>query len=113
MRRIRVRNQVEVIHRWPKAPLEVAYLKQPHRHIMHITTDIDVAHDDRELEFIMVKHFIDDILKSTTMASTISCEQIARNVVEQLQANYGKHRYYRVLVEEDGENGAMIDSEEV
>lgn len=113
MRRIRVRNQFEVVHRWPKAPTEVAYLRHPHRHIMHITTDIDVAHNDRELEFIMVKHYIDSVLREALMSTTVSCEDIATFAVERLQAKYGKHRYYRVLVEEDGENGAMVDSEEV
>lgn len=113
MRRIRVRNQCEVIHRWPKAPEEVSYLKNPHRHIMHITTDIDVTHNDRELEFIMVKHYIDSVLREVTLPNTVSCESIAEYIVHRLQDKYGSNRYYRVLVEEDGENGAMIDSEEV
>lgn len=105
-----VRGQFEFIHRYTNAPQEVAYLRSMHRHIANYEVELEVFHDDRELEFIMVKHEIDSFIESykRQWPETISCEQVAMEIAKMLQANHGFDRYLTVAVFEDNENGAKI-----
>ncbi|MCK5019409.1 MAG: hypothetical protein KAS32_20290, partial [Candidatus Peribacteraceae bacterium] len=55
--------QVEGTHSWPACPYEeVAYLRDDHRHIFHIKAHMQVNHDDRDVEFIILKHQIQEYL---------------------------------------------------
>lgn len=95
----------EGIHCWPTCPFEeVKYLRDPHRHIFHIKAFKQVFHDDRDVEFIMLKHKVEDYLKVTfpqgQMGAT-SCEMLGRDLMEQFDL-------IEVDVSEDGENGAFI-----
>lgn len=108
MTTILVKNVLEAVHCWPEAPEEVVYLRSPHRHQFYIETEIEVNHDDRELEFIMVQHRIRDFLRNrATFAIRTSCEQIARAVAEHVLECYGP-RNVTVTVREDNENGARV-----
>lgn len=111
MIKIRVRNQFPLIHCWPQAPYNVAYLRDAHRHMMHVTTEMEVFHDDREIEFILVKEFINRQIDAADFPIRISCEQIAKWLIKKLEEKYGE-RYIQVTVEEDGENGAIVDNKE-
>ena len=57
-RTIVVKTQYEGIHCWPEAPDEVNFLKSLHRHIFNIEVEVEVHNDDRDIEFIMLKHRI-------------------------------------------------------
>lgn len=103
---ISVSHQFEGFHCWPEAPVEVAFLRFPHRHMFHIKAVIEVRHDDRELEFILVKRFIADITMDENLGSK-SCEMIAREILGALTEKYG-FRFMEVSVFEDGENGAIV-----
>lgn len=111
MTKIRVRNQFPLQHCWPEAPACVQFLRNVHRHMMHVTTEIEVFHDDRELEFIMVKDYIQGLIDLTNFPTRTSCERIAKWLIDELEEKYGK-RYIQVVVEEDGENGAIVDNKE-
>lgn len=105
-----VQLQFELIHCWPKAPTEVLYLRSRHRHMAHVRAEIEVFDDDRELEFIMVKHYLERWIDTDKECwdISISCEQIAKKVLAVLQSKYGDHRDITVSVFEDGENGAVV-----
>ena len=45
----------EGIHKYPDAPDGVEFLKYPHRHIFHFRVELEVFHDDRDVEFILLK----------------------------------------------------------
>ena len=101
--------QIEGIHNWPGCPFEeVAYLRDPHRHVFHIEAHKKVTHDDRDTEFIMLKHQIRDHFNqyydSTLRACLFgakSCEMIARELIT-------KFGLSSCSVDEDGENGATL-----
>ena len=124
MKLIVVRTSFEGIHCYPDAPQTVSYLKHPHRHLFKVEAKIGVNHNDRELEFICVKHKIDnDYIRpklddnGVWQMGRLSCEQVADDLVEFLTKEYGnlfiRDRYFSVEVSEDGENGAIVNNEVV
>ncbi len=97
--------QIEGLHCWLGAP---NYLKNEHRHIFHITCKRLVTHDDRDIEFIELKNQIIHYLLETYAGTgttcnfkTMSCEMIARELLEKFDLEY-------CSVMEDNENGAEI-----
>jgi hypothetical protein len=100
-----VNTRFSAVHSWPNCPFEeVDFLKSPHRHEFHVTVKKQVFHDDRDIEFIMLKDLIDRYIDSVWNRRDIgsmSCEMIARNLLEHFYLDY-------VRVMEDNENGAEI-----
>jgi hypothetical protein len=105
-----VRFRFEGIHNYPLAPAGVLFLKDKHRHVFHVEAKIQVFHDDRELEFILVKRLLESnmICKQYDLGS-MSCETIAKAFISQLQFVYGYSRNIFIRVFEDGENGAEVE----
>ena len=111
---ITVKNWFEGVHRYEFAPEEVKFLRNDHRHIFIITSKIEVFREDRELEFIMVKHLIDQFLLDRGFVwhmGTLSCEQVAIQIYNLLKEKYGSERKISVEVSEDGENSAIVEEE--
>ena len=106
---IYVATQKEFIHSYPKAPQDVWYLRYPHRHIAHIKAKIEVYHNEREFEFIMVKHHLNYFLDNLGAAElNTSCENIAHLILVFLQEEYGSDRDIEITVSEDNENGCEL-----
>jgi len=109
---ITVKNQFEGIHCYPDAPEGVEFLKNPHRHMFHVESEIEVYHDDRELEFILVQRNIQKFLDTSEKLQHKSCEMIAREVRDYLRKTYPIeghwHRKMSIRVSEDGENGVYL-----
>lgn len=109
-----VKTQFESLHQWPKAPNEVEFLRHPHRHIFHVKVTLPVNHDDRELEFFMVKKKVDEYIvgeiNQRGFLGTMSCEQIALQILKYLTVIY-TIPYATVEVFEDDENGAIVYGE--
>lgn len=111
--KIFVRTQFEGFHSYINAPEQVKYLRDLHRHIFHVEITMTVFHDDREIEFIMLKNDVNtylDVLKNTNH----SCEQYAElilNYIENMYSTKEKHRYISVSVSEDNENGAIVSND--
>ena len=104
-----VTNQKEMIHKYPNAPEGVEFLKHPHRHLFKFKTYIQVYHDDRDIEFILVKRHIDNYLNDLNKnLKTKSCEMISNYLAENLQLNY-PNRDIKIEVSEDGENGSLYE----
>jgi 6-pyruvoyl-tetrahydropterin synthase len=99
-----IKAQFEAIHQWEECPIsEVDFLRQPHRHIFHVTVKFKVGHNNRELEFIVMKHKLEDILAkyNRRFIGNKSCEMLAEEIMLKLDADF-------VSVYEDDENGAEV-----
>lgn len=116
-RTIFIQTSFEGIHRYPNAPEGVEFLASPHRHMFGVCLEVEVYHDDRELEFILLKRSVNNWIKSKQdefgiwNMGAMSCEQVAnwliKNVKEELPN--GNKRYVKATVDEDGENGAVVE----
>jgi hypothetical protein len=104
---IYAKTTFEGFHRWKDAPLEVDFLRNWHRHIFHVLAVIIVTNDNRQVEFIQLKHKIDAFLAIEYAGKYFeeSCEMIARNTAAFL-ASTG-FTVGSVTVNEDDENGAI------
>ena len=109
---ILVRTSFEGIHKWNDAPIEVDFLKCPHRHIFHVEAKLPVTHDDRQLEFFMVKRILNDIIDKLYPQVEIgqkSCEMIASEIGEEIMKVYGFRKDFSVSVSEDNENAGIVE----
>lgn len=110
-----VKNNYEGIHRYKDAPVEVDYLRQYHRHIFNIETKIEVYDEDRELEFMIVKHLIQQFISEKKkggfywIMDNLSCENVCSMIYKLIKDNYGETRYVSVRVYEDNENSAIVE----
>lgn len=98
-------NEFEAVHAWPDCPIEeVNYLRDRHRHVFHIDSYKTVNHDDRDTEFIVLKHRVQEQLEEwypdRELGST-SCEMLAIRLI-------GAFGLSKCMVSEDGENGAVV-----
>ncbi len=97
-------------HSWPECPFdEVAFLRSPHRHIFHIKGYKRVNHDDRDVEFILLKNRVEEYLNEQYPKHDLgrtSCESLAN----ELSTVFG---FYKCEVSEDNENGAIVEYETV
>ena len=117
-RRIWVTFQKEGIHCYPAAATDpalktgdeydVSFLGAPHRHIFHFRVWIDVVHNDRDIEFIQFKRWLESLYSDSTLNLDYkSCEMIADDLYVQI-ANRYPERNVTMSVSEDNENGCTI-----
>ena len=98
--------QKEGIHKYPDAPEGVEFLKYPHRHIFHFKVELEVFHDDRDVEFILFKRELEKLFADGTLQLDYkSCEMIADDLALYINNKY-PNRDLIITVSEDGENGA-------
>ena len=108
-KRIFVTWQKEGIHQYPNAPAGVEFLAYPHRHMFHFKVEIDVFHDDREIEFILLKRELEGLYDEGTLElDHKSCEMMSDDLSEYIYKKY-PNRTFTITVSEDGENGAICD----
>jgi len=127
-RSIWVTFKKEGIHKYPAAlddPKlatgdwdDVSFLGYPHRHIFHFRVRIQVQHNDRDIEFIQFKRWLERLYSGTNdgensssdevlLVDYKSCEMIADDLYEKISAKY-PGRFVEIEVSEDGENGCNI-----
>ena len=117
-RKIWVTFQKEGVHCYPAAATDpqlatgdeydVSFLGTPHRHIFHFKVHIDVFHNDRDIEFIQFKRWLENLYKDSILAlDYTSCEMIADDLYIQIASRY-PNRAVWIEVSEDGENGCLI-----
>lgn len=100
-------------HQWKDAPVEVDFLKPRHRHLFVIRAKIPVSHDDRQLEFFLVKNYLQSALLKRFPSGefrSFSCEMIAKFVLEDIIVAYGIKKDISVSVHEDDENGSFVQN---
>ena len=92
---------------------DVSFLASPHRHIFHFRVSIDVFHNDRDIEFIQFKRWLENLYSSSNGNNSVleldwkSCEMIADDLYDQIADRY-PGRAVEIEVSEDGENGCSI-----
>lgn len=120
-RKIWVTFRKEGIHKYPAAATDpalatgdeydVSFLGVPHRHIFHFRVWIDVFHNDRDIEFIQFKRWLENLYASNTLQLNFkSCEMISDDLYLQIADRYPGRAVW-IEVAEDGENGALIKYE--
>ena len=108
----------EGVHRYPAAldnPKlatgkwdDVSFLGVPHRHIFHFKVYLEVFHDDRDVEFIQFKRWlqrlytVDEVLNLDYK----SCEMLADELYVVINQNYPDREVW-IEVSEDKENGCI------
>ena len=118
-RMIWVTFRKEVIHKYPAAlddpklatgdEYDVSFLGYPHRHIFHFKVAIEVFHDDRDIEFIQFKRWLEKLYSEKTLELDYkSCEMISDDLYAKISEKYPS-REVQIDVSEDGENGAHIE----
>jgi len=100
MHTIKIKTQFQAFHRWKDAPDHVSFLRDYHRHIFNVELEIQVKHDDRDVEFFTIKKAVDLYLKQEYEGRKFDygCEAIAREICEEFDG-------WNCCVFEDFENG--------
>ena len=118
-RMIWVTFKKEGIHKYPAAlddpslatgdEYDVSFLGYPHRHIFHFKVAISVTHNDRDIEFIQFKRWMEKLYSEKTLELDYkSCEMMADDLYDKITDKY-PGREVHIDVSEDGENGAHIE----
>ena len=114
----------EGIHRYPGADTDpklatgewddVSFLGVPHRHIFHFRVRIEVFHNDRDIEFIQFKRWMERLYNGNSSSDFKvlnldykSCEMIADDLYQEISTKYSG-RFVEISVAEDNENGCSI-----
>lgn len=119
-KRIFITFQKEGIHCFPAALEDpqfatndwddVSFLGYPHRHIFHFRVEIEVFHEDREIEFIQFKRYLEKCYGDGTLELDYkSCEMIGNELYDLIHEKYPR-RMLSVEVSEDGENGSITSN---
>jgi hypothetical protein len=109
--------QQEGVHRYPAAATDpklatggwddVSFLGSEHRHIFHFKVYLEVFHDDRDVEFIQFKRWLQRLYMFARLnLDHKSCEMIADDLYSEIIANYPDREVW-IEVSEDGENGCI------
>lgn len=119
-RKIWVTFQKEGVHKYPAAatdPLlctgdayDVSFLANLHRHIFHFRVWLDVFHNDRDVEFIQFKRWLERLYHSDQGVLSLdykSCEMMADDLYIHIADRYPGRTVW-IEVSEDGENGCEI-----
>jgi hypothetical protein len=122
-RKIWITFRREGIHCYPAAATDpklntageydVSFLASPHRHIFHFRVWIDVFHNDRDIEFIQFKRWLESLYSGSNTVLALdwkSCEMIADDLYIQIAGRYPGRAVW-IEVAEDGENGCLIKYE--
>jgi hypothetical protein len=111
--------QKEGIHKYPAAltdpklatgdEYDVSFLGYPHRHIFHFRVAVKVTHNDRDIEFIQFKRWLENLYKDNVIQLDYkSCEMMSDDLFDQIVMMY-PGRDVKIEISEDGENGAMVE----
>ncbi len=118
LKMIWVTFQKEGIHKYPAALTEpnlatgdeydVSFLGYPHRHTFHFKVWISVTHDDRDIEFIQFKRWLEKLYAEGTLQLDYkSCEMMSGDLFDTISNKYPGREIW-IEVSEDSENGSFI-----
>jgi hypothetical protein len=120
LKMIWVTFQKEGIHCYPAAATDpnlatgdqydVSFLANPHRHIFHFRVWLSVTHNDRDVEFIQFKRWLEQLYSSAQGVLSLdhkSCEMMSDELYDIISNKYPDREIW-IEVSEDGENGSFI-----
>jgi len=110
--------QKEGIHAYPAAATDpnlatgdeydVSFLATPHRHIFHFRVWLSVTHNNRDVEFIQFKRWLENLYKDSILKLDYkSCEMMSDDLYDMISQKYPDREVW-IEVSEDGENGSFI-----
>ena len=115
-RMVWVTFEKEGLHKYPAAlddpklatgdKYDVSFLGYIHRHIFKFRVWIEVFHDDRDIEFIQFKRWMNELYEGELNVDFQSCELIRDDLYLKIQDRYPSRNVW-IEVSEDGENGAL------
>jgi hypothetical protein len=115
---IYVNFQKAGFHRYPAAgtdsalcsagEYDVSYLANRHRHLFKFNVQIEIFHNDRELEFHQFLTYCESLFENTIEIDFKSVEMLADDLYLQLISKY-PGRNMKINVSEDGECGCLIE----
>jgi len=110
----------EGIHKYPAAltdpnlatgdEYDVSFLGHPHRHIFHFRVWLSITHNDRDVEFIQFKRWLEKLYSSDQGVLSLdykSCEMMSDDLYDTISQKYPGREVW-IEVSEDGENGSFI-----
>ena len=110
----------EGIHKYPAALTEpnlatgdeydVSFLGHPHRHIFHFRVWLSVTHNDRDVEFIQFKRWLEKLYSGDQSVLSLdykSCEMMSDDLHGMISQKYPGREIW-IEISEDGENGSFI-----
>ena len=108
----------EGIHKYPAAATDptlatgdeydVSFLANEHRHIFHFRVWLGVTHNDRDVEFIQFKRWLENLYKDSILVLDYkSCEMMSDDLHDMISQKYPDREIW-IEVSEDGENGSFI-----
>ena len=92
--RVWITFQREGFHQYPAALTDpqladVKFLGYEHRHIFHFRIEIEVFHDDRDVEFILFKREIEGLFTQDILhINNKSCEMLSDDIAAYIYNNY-------------------------
>jgi hypothetical protein len=87
---------------------DVSFLGYPHRHIFHFKVWIGVTHNDRDIEFIQFKRWLERLYDGGALQLDYkSCEMMSDDLHDAISNRYPGREVW-IEVSEDGENGSFI-----
>lgn len=115
--RIFVQFDKEGVHMYPAALTDpklatggwddVSFLGYPHRHVFKFRVEVEVFHEDRDIEFIQFKRWLENLYNDGTLQLDYrSCEMISDELAEKINDQYPGRKIH-IQVSEDGENGSQ------
>jgi len=108
-----IKTQFEGVHHYPEASGPETYLKYTHRHIFHVEVKIEQFHNERDIEYIAFKRWVNTLFDEWAFEGHIhilgskSCETIAEKLLKEINYKY-PGRKLTVKVLEDNENGTEV-----
>ena len=110
----------EGMHKYPAAATDpnlatgdeydVSFLANLHRHIFHFRVWLSVTHNDRDVEFIQFKRWLEKLYSSNEGVLSLdykSCEMMSDDLYAQVSQKYPGREVW-IEISEDGENGSFI-----
>jgi hypothetical protein len=89
---------------------DVSFLANPHRHIFHFRVWLSVTHNDRDVEFIQFKRWLEKLYSSNEGVLSLdykSCEMMSDELHTHISQKYPSREIW-IEISEDGENGSFI-----
>lgn len=109
------KSAISATHNWPAPSNNMMLLKNEHHHVFTVEAELEVTHEDREVEFIQVSLRVRELLEELGgeprdklyRFGSMSCEKIARTLGQRLAVSYGE-RWMSITVREDDIHGATV-----
>ena len=87
---------------------DVSFLGYPHRHIFHFKVWLGITHNDRDVEFIQFKRWLERLYDGGALQLDYkSCEMMSDDLYDAISNTYPNREVW-IEVSEDGENGSFI-----